>query len=231
MYKSALKEYQKSRSKISPETKSWFQSWGSQPKNYHVLGGIPSASNPITGFTKAREKDAVYSRLGEEQWETNTMQCKWSPTPSKRWITRQAGFGMLELQCKTGRLLVNSFSTASTSDIRSKNSPIKTYPMTPGDTLVHCLVALSSTSRLAVSLPLLDIGVPPCNGHQLSCIRIMFDHVETWAPTFGCLNFLPSVHGVLNILANASYSSTIFSRLPESSEEAVVFVYLIFRIY
>lgn len=128
MYKSALKEYQKSRSKISPETKSWFQSWRSQPNDYHVLGGIPSASNPITGFTKAREKDAVYSRLGEEQWETNTMQCKWSPTPSKRRIARQAGFGMLELQCKTGRLLVNSFSTASTSDIRSKYYPPQHLP-------------------------------------------------------------------------------------------------------
>ena len=76
MYKSALKEYQTDKSQNLERCKILIPILRSQPKDYHVLGGIPSASNPITGFTKAREKDAVYSRLGEEQWETNTMQCK-----------------------------------------------------------------------------------------------------------------------------------------------------------
>ena len=128
MYKSALKEYQTDKSQNLERCKILIPILRVTTKRLPCLGGDTVSLQSYHRLHKAREKDAVYSRLGEEQWETNTMQCKWSQAPSKRRSSRRAGFEMQELQCNTWRTLVNSFSTASTSDIRSKYYPPQHLP-------------------------------------------------------------------------------------------------------
>ena len=135
------------------------------------MGNSPTALNPITLIDR-ETTDAVYTFKIWVQWVNNKEQDAMRyMAPHRKGSQRPVGLAAMP-SCTCPNAIANSLRRASTFQIVSER--INPPPLTSNAhvTQVSCpvLCCPSPTARSCCLLPLLDIGIPPGNRHEVTCI-------------------------------------------------------------
>ena len=121
-------------------------------------------------------------------------------------------------------VLLSHSQLTPTSNFSSDSTPLKLHLIDAIETiLVHCWLPIPRLAWLkAVSLPLLDMGIPPGNGHQIPGHRIIIHHVPSWSLSLCRLLLGPTIHSSLRIFIQIHCSSLALCCFTKCAKKTVI---------